>query len=94
MKAKRFLSAVLAATLGFGSAFAAAGPKHAASPGVKATAEDTETEYVDVTDLYATNCGFDIASDFQTSNISSGTAKAPAGPAALQDLGAVVLYLR
>ena len=79
MKAKRFLSAVLAATLGFGSAFAAAGPKHAASPGVKATAEDTETEYVDVTDLYATNCGFDIASDFQTSNISSGTAKAPTG---------------
>ncbi len=71
MKAKRLLSAVLAATLGFGSAFAAAGPKHAASPGVKATADDTKTEYVDVTDLYATNCGFDIASDFQTSNISN-----------------------
>lgn len=77
MKAKRFLSAVLAATLGFGTAFAATGPKHAASPGVKATAE--ETEYVDVTDLYVTNAGFDIASDFQTASISSGTAKAPTG---------------
>ncbi len=69
MKAKRLLSAVLAATLGFGTAFAAAEPKHAASPGVIATAE--ETQYVDVTDLYVTNAGFDIASDFQTSNISS-----------------------
>ncbi len=68
MKAKLLFSAVLAATLGFGSA-QAAGPKHAASSGVKATADETTTEYVDVTDIYASNCGFDIASDYQSSDI-------------------------
>ncbi len=70
MKAKLLFSAVLAATLGFGSA-QAAGPKHAASSGVKATADETTTEYVDVTDIYASNCGFDIASDYRTASFST-----------------------
>ena len=69
MKMKLLLTAALTATLGFSSAFAV-GPKRTTV--VKAAdAETTTTEYIDVTDLYATNCGFDIASDFKTSDIST-----------------------